>query len=823
MLKTWLHQIKQSFENARETTLTFWTSRVLPLLKALTWKKVVLILIVLGLAALLVVVLLFAVYSIGLPTVEALKDYKPLTGTTILADDGRVLGRIRIEKGVYVPLDRMPKFLLGAVLATEDPRFYEHEGLDYRGILRAALKDIISVQLKQGGSTITQQLAKVVFLSPERTVKRKIKEVLIARRLEKELSKNEILELYLNKIYFGHGAYGVQMAAKTYFGKDIWSINQAEAALLAGLPKAPSVYSPYNDVDLTKVRQSQVLRRMVDENYITEEQSAEIYNKTLSLENLRPQEDMAPHLVDQIRKHLEAAYGPEKMFESGVTVYTSINIDMQRAAVMALKDGLRNLDKRQGFRGRFGYKELKAMPIQWGKLYVLVKPGETFNAHVLEVGEAHLSVRGRGLIGRISRDDMAWALLLPKKRRNDPDEYRKPGDIIQAGDILKVRLKEFDQKKMTAAFILDQTPYVEGAVVAIEPYTGYVRALVGGFDFMEGGFNHATEAYRQPGSAFKPFIYGAALEKGHTPASILLDLPVIHDKTEEDKGWKPENYDNRFLGPMRMRRALALSRNTATVRLLESIGLSRAVDFARRAGITSPISNDFTSGLGSSSVTPLELITAYATIAGQGVRVEPITVKSVVDNATGAVLESYQPDPQETIDRNTAFLLTSMLRSVVEEGTGRGAKWLNRPLAGKTGTTNNYVDAWFVGFTPNLVAGVWVGYDRATASLGDRETGSRAALPVWTAFMSRALEGKPVEEFTVPEDIVQVQIDDESGLLAPEGSADGIPEYFLRGTEPTKYAESAKKQRAGQFYMLDQGGPSDARKKADQLIDEDAD
>jgi penicillin-binding protein 1A len=698
-----------------------------------------------------------------------------------------------------------------AILATEDPRFFQHSGIDYRGILRAALKNIIRMRVSQGGSTITQQLTKVVFLTPERSFVRKIREIILARRLEKEISKDEILELYLNKIYFGHGAYGVQMAAKTYFGKDIASINQAEAALLAGLPKSPMVYSPYSDIDLTKHRQSQVLKRMVDEGYLTEAQSAQIYDQPLNLENLRSQEELAPHIVDHIRKYVLNKYGEEKLYHGGIKVYLAIDLDLQRAAVASLKDGLRALDKRQGFRGRVGHKDVKPAAAYLGTLRVVVKPGEVFNAHVLAVGDYYLTVKGRGMVGYILKDGMAWALIKPKKHKDDPDEFKAPSEIIQPGDIIKVRFKDYDKKKQIASFLLDQTPLVEGAVVVLETYTGYVRAMVGGYDFVEGGFNHATEAKRQPGSAFKPFIYGAALEAKdgehyrYTPATIVFDLPVIHEQTELDKkGWKPENYDERFLGPMRMRTALALSRNAVTVRLLEDIGLSRAVNFARQAGITSPINEDYTSALGSSVVTPLELTSAYATFASQGIRSEPILIKSIVDGK-GVVLEAYDPQPRESMDRVTAYLVTSLLKSVVEDGTGRGAKGLNKPLAGKTGTTNNYVDAWFVGYSPSIVTGVWVGYDNASASLGDRETGARSALPIWVGVMARALADKPVEDFPVPDDVVMTKIDPGTGLLAREGAADAIPDVFRKGTEPTQYAPVSGGPKSGQFYMLDQG------------------
>jgi penicillin-binding protein 1A len=802
---------------AWEAFKIFWFGTAVPWLQALTPKKALKLSGIAFVLGVLFVALLFFVFSFGLPTVESLKDYKPSSGTLILDENGQPLGHIRIEKGSYVPLSRIPKYMKDALLATEDPRFYQHGGIDFRGIMRAAFKDLLAVRLKQGGSTITQQLTKVVFLTSERSIKRKIREVILARRLEKELTKEEILELYLNKVYFGHGAYGVQMASKTYFGKNVWELNQAEAALLAGLPKSPQAYSPYSDIDLTKLRLWHVLGRMVEEGYLTADQSLKIYNQPLNLENLRAQEEIAPHVVDYVRKYVEKKYGQDKLYEGGLKVYTSINADIQRQAVAALRDGLRAIDKRQGFRGKVGFKQLKSTPIQWGTLHVMVKPGEGFNAHVLAVSDDVISVRGRGLMGTIKREDMLWALIKPKKKKDDPEEFKTPQELVQPGDIIKVRLKDYDKKKQSASFILDQVPLVEGAVVSIEPFTGYVRALVGGYDFVEGGFNHAMDAKRQPGSSFKPFIYGAALEAKDgdrylfTPASILMDLPVIHEKSDfEKKGWKPENYDERFLGPMRLRVALALSRNAVTVALLEKIGLDKTIDFARRAGISSVINYDYTTALGSSAVTPLEMTSAYATFASQGVHTEPVIITSIVD-ARGNVLESYEPQPQETIDPTTAYLVTSLLESVVKEGTGRGARSLDKPLAGKTGTTNNYVDAWFMGYAPSIVTGVWVGYDNPKASLGDKETGARAALPIWISVMHRALEDKSPEEFKPTDDIVSVKIDPETGLLAREGQADAYPDVFRKGTEPTKYADAV--QKPTDFSNLDQGDAADASRK----------
>ncbi len=809
-----LELARNTLHSGWERFKVFWFNAAVPWFHALTPRKALKLAAIAFVAGVLVLVALFYILSFNLPTVESLKDYKPNPGTTILAEDGRVLGQVKIEKGTYVPLSRVPKFMKDALLATEDPRFYQHSGIDYRGILRAALKNIISVRVAQGGSTITQQLTKVVFLSPERKITRKIKEIILARRLEKELTKEEILELYLNKIYFGHGAYGVQMAAKTYFGKNVWEISHAEAALLAGLPKSPAAYSPYSDIDLTKLRQAHVLKRMVAEGYISEEQSRKVYDQPINLENLRSQEELAPHVVDYIRKYVEKKYGDEKLYQGGLKVYTTIDFDLQRQAVNGLRDGLRALDKRQGFRGRVGYKPLKQSTGQPASVRVLMKPGESFNAQVLAVDDNTITVRARGMMGTIAHDDFAWALAKPRKTKDGVQELKKPSDIVQPGDIVKVRMKDFDRKKQIASFQLEQAPLVEGAVVSIEPFTGYVRALVGGYDFVEGGFNHATDAKRQPGSSFKPFVYGAALENGFTSASILMDLPQIFEKSEfEKKAWKPTNYDERFLGPMRLRTALALSRNAVTVGLLEKIGLDKAIDFARKAGITSQISYDFTTALGSSAVTPLELTSAYATFAAQGVRTPPIIIKSIVDG-NGTVLESYESDPQQAIDRTTAYLVTSLLKSVVREGTGKAALGLGKPVAGKTGTTNNYVDAWFLGYSPSIVTGVWVGYDNAKASLGDKETGARAALPIWISVMSRALADKPAEDFQAPDDVVFVKIDPDSGLLARDGATNAVDDVFRKGTEPTQYADVSK-PKTGQLYNVDQGGEDTSSKKAE--------
>ncbi len=731
----------------------------------------------------------------GVPEIEEIKGYMPATATKVFADDDKLIGEFKVEKGVYASFDKIPENLLRAVISVEDNRFWHHKGVDYIAIIRALSKDIRAGKIKQGASTITQQLAKVVFLSPERTVIRKLKEATLASRIENNLTKEEIIELYLNKIYFGHGAYGVEMAARSYFGKSVSEINLSEAALLAGLIKAPSRYSPYSNLEKAKLRQNIVLIRMMEEGYITRKQVEEAYVQPLYLSSVRYETYTPNYFLEYIRKYLEDKYGAEMAYKGGLKVYTTLNKRLQIAAVNSLKQGLKNLDKRQGFRGPLDHKEINAeeeLKKELSFKKVIMKKGDLMTATVLKVSPAEATVKTRDIMGKLLLSDARWANKRIDARGKLIKKYRKSDlrNILKPGDIIKVTVK--DTSGTNPVFKLDQEPLVQGAIVAIEPSTGYIRAIVGGYDFRKSEFNRAVHAKRQAGSGFKPVIYAAAMDHDYTPASVIIDEPILYE-SKKYGDWEPENYDEKYHGATRLREGLVRSRNIVTVKLLEEIGVGKTIQFARSLGIKGPFQHDLTLGLGSFSVSPLDLTSAYSTFAQGGVRMDSVAVKYITDSE-GNVLESNMPEGKRVMSPQTAFLTTSMLEDVVKNGTGWRARAVGRAVAGKTGTTNDYRDAWFIGYTPELVAGVWVGFDDVR-SLGAKETGSRAAAPVWVSFMKKALleispfDGGKIEKkpFPVPAGIVTALIDPLTGLLATNDT-ESIVEFFKEGTVPTVYS-----------------------------------
>lgn len=727
--------------------------------------------------------------SRNIPSIEELKKYNPAGGTKIYSDDDILIGELKIEKGIFVPIDNIPKHMLNAIVAVEDSRFWKHKGIDYIGIARAITKDIIHASLKEGGSTITQQLAKVVFLSPEKTIKRKLMEVSLAIKIEKNLSKKEILELYLNKIYLGHGAYGIEMAARKYFNKPAKQLNLAEASLIAGLVKAPSSYSPFNNLTKAKQRQFIVLTRMEEEGYISKTEKETAYNQSLYLSSLKKgTSEVNGYFTEYIRKYLEDKYGEDTVYKSGLKVYTTLNRGMQEAAVNAMQSGIRDVDKRRGWRGPIEHKsdididkELKSKELS---TTVTISPGDIYSGLVLKVNPKEALIKTRGVIGKLSLNDAQWAAkaLDPQKGTTKMIKGFELTRILKPGDMVKVSIKSI--QKQTLQLSLEQEPEVEGALVAIEPYTGFIRAMVGGYDFTRSDFNRVLLAKRQPGSAFKPVIYAAAMDHGFTPASIINDEPITYTGGTE-KEWSPENADHKFYGPTRLREALTFSRNVVTVKLAEAIGIDALTNFSRTVGFYGDMPRNLSVALGSFSITPLELAMAYNVFASNGMKTNPIYIKYVSDRQ-GRIVENSEPNPEQVISPQTAFLITSMMEDVVRYGTGWRARALGRPVAGKTGTTNDYKDAWFVGYTPNLVASVWVGFDNLK-SLGAQETGARAASPIWVSFMNNALKGEP-ENFYSPEGIVSYFIDPETGLLSSDGS--GIKEYFKEGTQPRQQAPS---------------------------------
>jgi penicillin-binding protein 1A len=720
-----------------------------------------------------------------LPPVEQLARYKPPVTTRIFSDDGTLIGEFFVERRYLVPLSAIPAHVRLAFLAAEDADFYTHPGVDPLSIVRAALANAASDRVVQGGSTITQQVVKALLLNPERTYERKFKELVLALRLETKLSKDDILYLYLNQIYFGSGAYGVAAAAREFFDAELEDLTVAQAALLAGLPKAPGRFDPQRKPQAAIARQRYVLGRMRTERFISQEQYDLAVGEELTFAGRRPATYIAaPWYVEHVRRLLEARYGGTAPYQMGLQVVTACDLTLQRAAEEALRAGLRELDHRQGYRGpmrhidprkadAFLAREAERKPHTNGQA----------RAIVMEVRASGLAVRTAWERGVLPADGLKWGT-----RRLVPSSFR-PGDVIS----VTVASTAPDG---SVRFALDQEPQVEGALVAIDPYTGQVKAMAGGYDFGRSQFNRVTQAKRQPGSAFKPIVYAAAMEHGFTPASIVLDAPITLPNGNLP-AWSPRNFKDKFYGPTPLRTALAKSLNSVTVRLADRIGIRTLLDTIPRYGLRGPYPRNFSLALGSAEVTPLELVTAYGVFATLGKRFDPLFVERVTD-FEGNPLEfgSTHPKFERVMSPAVAYVTTSMLETVVQKGTGKAALALGRPVAGKTGTTNDTHDAWFVGFTPDLLAGVWVGFD-SERTLGKKETGGAAAAPIWTAFMQQALGDRPFVDFPVPEDVTFAQIDRGTGLRAhPDDGGDAVMEVFVKGTEPVHYAAAAESEAA---------------------------
>lgn len=743
-------------------------------------------------------------FSRDLPSLDLLQNYQPSLVTTVYSDDRQPIGQFFIERRILTPLAQIPKSLTQAVIATEDARFFEHPGLDYVGMLRAAWTNIRHGGRKvEGASTITQQLARSLFLSSERSYERKIRELILAYKMEAAAGKEQILETYLNQIYFGQGAYGVASAAQSYFGKKLSALTLAESAFLAGLPKSPSRFSPFTAYDRAKKRQEHVLFRMQEAGFITPADRDAAVAEILTFH--RPgSEHLAPYFVEYVRQLLMAKYGETMVYKGGLQIQTTLNLEMQKAAETAFASGVRELDKRQGWRGPQRTVDLGTLqPSQLPTSDKPLKPGDIVEGIVLKVAKDHYVVQVGPVAGRLAFDDMAWAKRLLKGSDPTVDFVINPNlkQLLKPGDVVEVGIKKLVKDGMQLT--LEQTPIVEGGLIAIDPRSGAIRAMVGGVDFSRSEYNRAVQAHRQPGSAFKPLIYATAMAQGLSPATQILDAPVVYEQEEEDKIWKPENYGRKFHGMVSLRDALAHSHNLATVRLLDKVGIKNVIEFSRSVGLTSPLQADLSLGLGSSSVGLMELTSIYGVFLNQGTRAEPFAVKAVMDN-TGKSLETTQPEPHEVIAKETAYLITNMMEDVVQKGTGQAAKILDRPIAAKTGTTNDYINAWFIGGTPNLVTGVYVGFDDRR-SLGESETGARAALPIWIGFMKETLKQLPVVPFEIPDGVTFVKVDSSTGLLESEQEGEGqtgVVELFTKGSEPTQAAH--RRVDPTDFYKLDQ-------------------
>ena len=668
-----------------------------------TAKVLIAILMAIALGVIVFGIVSYVYFTTDIPSVEALKTYAPPTVTQFYSDDGGVIEEFFIEKREVIPLSRMPDHLIQAFVAGEDARFFKHKGLDYVAILRALFRNIFSGEIVQGGSTITQQVVKSLLLTPEKSFSRKLREAILAYRIEKYLSKEEILFLYLNQIYLGHGAYGVATAAETYFGKQVEELTLAESALLAGLTQAPSRNSPFQNPDQAKKRQTYVLDRMAEEGSISSEDLQSALRTPLRLVSnpVSPLEN-APYFVEHVRKYVEEKYGKDALYKKGLRVYTTVDGGMQKAAEGVLELGLKEIEKRQKY------------------------------------------------------------------------------------------------STQTASASL------EGALISFDLDTGYVKALVGGRDYRRSQFNRVTQARRQTGSAFKPIIYAAALDRNYTPASIIVDSPILFKWG--DKEWRPKNFEREFRGAVTVRNALTHSVNVVTVKIAQDLGIDYLQDYARSLGISSPLHGDLSMALGSSALSLFELSKAYGVFANAGKTFRPIFVKKILDQQ-GNLLEENFPlflsqDPLEDIQAispQTAYLMTNLLQSVVQDGTGWRAKSLGRPVAGKTGTTDQFCDAWFIGYTPELLTGVWVGFDEER-SLGENETGSRAASPIWVNFMTKVLKDKPVQDFFIPDGIDFIEIDPRTGNLS--SGKEGFLECFKEGTGPGQMLH-VRSVGSADFFKLD--------------------
>jgi penicillin-binding protein 1A len=854
-----------------------------------------------------------------LPAFGKLEDYRPLISTRVFGSTGTEVFTFARERRTVVPLQEIPLVLRQAVLAAEDARFYEHEGVNYLAIARCAVKGLLRGGVACGGSTITQQVVKTFLLSSDWKVKRKVKELVLAPRLEKNLTKDEILYLYLNQIYFGHLRYGVEEASQFYFGKPAKDLGLGEAATLAGLVQSPMRHSPVNHPASAKTRQRYVLRRMAEEGFITAAQADAEAARPIAI---HPPEDRPPgdFYADLVRRYLDERYGAEAVETEGLQVDVAMDPLLQRYAEAALQAGLRAVDKRQGWRGPVLHLEpaqvQAALPL-WrervgraeprpGQVYVwdlsrvnpkeidpddaeeqgvarmarprLLETGETYAGLVTAADDRAATIDLGNATGTLSLADVQWA------RKWNPTSAtaapKKVSAVVKEGDVVLVRVmpgklapERAVRERKPLVLSLEQIPVVQGALVAIDPVTRGLRAVVGGYDFLTSQFNRATQAKRQPGSSFKPFVWGAAIEsRRFTPATIVYDTPDLYRDPWTGKEWKPRNYEkDEFDGPMLLSRALAESKNTVSVKLVDALGVDAVQGFASRMGIREELPRNLTLALGTGEVTPLEMVNAYASFAARGFHAEPLVVLRVRDRS-GKVLEEAKPAPVPGVAPDgsalaaapaaegaadgavpppapaataaagappvpagtatatpaptpaawgggagpdgapfaipadgtrpdVAFVVATMMRGVVENGTGVAAKALGRPVAAKTGTAQEHRDAWFVGFTPDLVAGVWVGFDDH-APLGPRETGAGAALPPWLSFMQAAVGARPVAQFDPVPGVELARVDPATGLLAPERQADAPFAAFLAGTAPSDSA-SGPGSAPQNFFMDD--------------------
>jgi penicillin-binding protein 1A len=680
---------------------------------------------------------LLLVYSTDLPQVQELEHYRPSSITELYDDQGRIIGSFALQRRVVAAYQDYPQVLREALVSIEDKDFYRHSGVNLWRIAGAAYRDIESAGRVQGASTLTMQLARNLFLSPDRSFHRKIQEAMLAVQIERRFTKPQIFTLYANQIYLGHGVYGFEAASEFYFSKPAKQLSLDEAALLAGLPKSPSYYSPIVHPDRALKRRNLVINSMLEDGKITAEQAAATRNQPIELKLLRDPNPLAPYFVEEIRRYLENKYGSDQVHEGGLRVYTSLDVDLQRAANQAVLDGLAGYERRHGWKGHLENvltKEVTLANYQHPDWDDEPEVNGYQHALVTAVSSGSAMVKFGTHVSSLASADVAWT-------------RRKLQDILNAGDIVYVKILALASDGK-ARVSLEQDSGAQGALVAIDNPSGGIKAMVGGRDFNESKFNRATQALRQAGSSFKPYVYTAAIDQGAKPDDTILDAPTTFQTPSGP--YVPHNYDEKFEGTITLRRALAQSRNVPALKVADSLGIKTVIDYAHRFGITSNLRPYLPVALGAAEVTPLEQTSAFSVFPNDGVRITPRYITKVTDYQ-GRVLEEDFPDVKDAISARTSRIMTSMLQEVVLHGTAIAAAAMKYPLAGKTGTTNDFTDAWFVGFSPTLTCGVWIGYDEKK-SLGAKETGAHAALPIWMDFMRVALAGKDPGTFQpVPE------------------------------------------------------------------------
>ncbi len=787
-------------------------------------------------------------YSADLPDVDKLKEYKPSLVSKVYSRDGVLLSEFYLEKRFLIPISSVPQDLINATIAIEDSDFYQHGGINLRGIMRAMIANIKAGRIVEGGSTITQQLARSLFLKHEVYIKRqkgkgevktvyarkysrKIKEILLALQMERKLGKKEILQMYFNEIYYGHGAYGVEAAAMHYFGKHAYELDTLECIAIAALPKSPNGYSPFRNPHRNKKRRSLIIDRMEKLGYLSAEKAAELKHGQLKLAKPSDRINMAPYFVEYIRRWLEDYFGSAAVHTGGLKVHTSLDSKLQAKAEQALEKGLRELDKRQGFRGAMDLNLVALM-----KHENTYTKGSIITTKITRVENDKIITQVRDAEGIIDAKGYEWT------KEKSLVGILKPGDWCQAR-ILETPADDNPYYLLS----LEQEPLVEGSLLCMDVHNGEILAWVGGRSFDRSQFDRVYQAKRQPGSSFKLFIYTAALDTKYTPATIIYDSPIIEeiikDEEEPEKQqkledklkeiekspqeesepkakelWKPANYSEKFYGPTTLREGLVKSRNLVTIKLLNMIGVKLAVRYAKMFGIEGELREDLSLALGSSGVSLYEMTRAYSTIPAMGVQAEPMPIRYIKDHQGNLIYERI-PVTRKVIPDTTAYLMADILCDVVDEGTAWRARALHKLVGGKTGTTNEYKDAWFIGFSPDICTGVWVGFDEPKP-LGDKETGSRAALPIWVDFMAAALKDKDPKPFEPPDQGIDIiGIDPRSGLISTDRCSEVVNEIFIEGKKPVAPC-NLHGFKEDQLVMMDLGlgDDSSSKEEATELI-----